>query len=365
MEPRFGLVADSIEGPQSIDGPAVRVRRYRDDDVPDVQAGCDDPLTQLFLPLLPTPYTRSDAQWWVDEGAGVAFDNGGGNYVIAGRDSDRLLGGIGITHLRDGNGEIGYWVAPWGRRRGVATAATRTLSEYAFSTGYGRLHLRTQHENTSSQRVAIGAGYRYEGLQRAAGLTRSGTRHDLLVWSRLATDPPGPVPRALPDLRDNRLTDGRVTLAPLGPDDPMRPRRDVWTWTASSDPDAVPTRAPADWLTGSAARVTIRDNATGVLIGDAVLDHHLPSAGIGAIGYAVAPARDDLTVRALRLLVRWALHDVGLTRLTAGTAPDDRTAHDVLERAGFRREGYLRGARTTKCDTVLYALVADDLKSAG
>src|SRR5205823_1451000 len=107
MEPGFGLVAESI------DGPGVRLRRYRDEDVPDVQAGCDDPTAQRFMPMLPRPYTLDDARWWVSEGSRAAFHGGGGAFAIADPATDRLLGGIGIIHQRDGSGEIGYWVAPW------------------------------------------------------------------------------------------------------------------------------------------------------------------------------------------------------------------------------------------------------------
>src|SRR4051794_33333036 len=99
MEPGFGLVAESI------DGPGVRVRRYREDDAADVQASCDDPVSQRFLHMLPRPYTLDDARWWVTDGSRTTFEGGGGSFAIADPASDRLLGGIGITHQRDGNGE--------------------------------------------------------------------------------------------------------------------------------------------------------------------------------------------------------------------------------------------------------------------
>jgi RimJ/RimL family protein N-acetyltransferase len=368
---RFGLVAESI------DGAGVRVRRYREEDVPAVQAACDDALTQRFLPILPSPYTMEDAVWWVREGSLPAFERGGGNFAIADPVSDKLLGGIGITHEQNGNGEIGYWVAPWARARGVATAATRALTDYAFASGYGRLQLRTEQENTASQRVAIAAGYVREGVQRGAAPTRTGGRHDLVVWARLADDPPGPSHRLLPDLPDGRLTDGVVILRPLGPPDghavhALYGVADVRASSVRPDPIDVATaarmcgHAEANWLAGSRAHLAIVDVATGDFAGDIGL-FHLSPVGEGMIGYAVLPPwrGRGYATRAVRLLTAWALGPAGLARIVAGTDPANSASQRVLSGAGFTREGYQRGhlpsAGGGRADVVSYALLATDL----
>jgi RimJ/RimL family protein N-acetyltransferase len=371
--PRFGLAAESI------DGPGVRIRRYTDDDAADVQAGCDDPVTQRFLPQLPCPYTREDAIWWINEGSGVAFERGGGNFAIADPQTDRLLGGIGITHENNGNGEIGYWVAPWGRRRGVATAAANALTRYAFSAGYGRLHLRTEHANVASQRVAIGAGYRREGVQRGSALDRSGGRRDLIVWARLPDDPPGPAPRLLRDLPAGRLTDGVVTLRPLGPDDAaalhaLRTTPDVAATHATiprtltaADTARICAHAGAHWLADARAHLSVREHDTGAFVGDIGLFDVNPGFGTAWLGYAIAPdwRGRGFATRAALLLSRWALRQAGLARLAAGTAPDNAASARVLAKAGFRREGlrqgYLPRPDGGRADVVAHALLATDL----
>src|SRR2546430_8106800 len=102
-----GLPAESIEGHR------IRIRRLRGEDAEDVRAGCADPVTQWFLPMLPSPYTLEDARWWINEGSAATFAGGGGAFAVADPTTDRLLGAIGMTHLRERVGEIGYWVAPW------------------------------------------------------------------------------------------------------------------------------------------------------------------------------------------------------------------------------------------------------------
>jgi RimJ/RimL family protein N-acetyltransferase len=367
---RFGLVAESI------DGAGVRVRRYRDDDVPAVQEACDDPLSQRFLPMLPSPYTHDDADWWVREGSLAAFERGGGNFAIADPATDQLIGGIGVTHEQNGNGEIGYWVAPWARGRGTASAATRALTDYAFASGFERLQLRTEWENTPSQRVALAAGYAREGIQRGTSLSRTGERHDLIVWVRMAGDPPGPVHRVLSDLPGGRLTDGTVTLRPLGPADgeamyALHRDPDVVDATYRESPlepgevAMVCARAAAHWLAGTGAYLAIV--VEGQFAGEIAL-FDLTRQGVANIGYSLGPRwrGHGYATRAVRLLTDWALGE-GVARLVAGTDPANVKSQQVLVRAGFTREGYQRGHLPTpgggRADVVSYAFLATDLMS--
>jgi RimJ/RimL family protein N-acetyltransferase len=200
-----------------IEATGVRLRLFHDLDVDDLAAGCDDALTRLFLPRLPDPYTGEDARWWITEGTAASWAGGGAAYAIADPVTDRLLGGIGIEQVMPNRaqGEVGYWVAPWARGRGVATAATTALAGRALAHGFARLELLCDPENVASQRVALGAGFQREGMRRGGGTGLDDSRHDLVAWARLATDPPGPAARILPDLPDACLTDGVVTLRPL------------------------------------------------------------------------------------------------------------------------------------------------------
>ncbi|MEE3919775.1 GNAT family protein [Micromonospora sp. BRA006-A] len=76
----------------------------------------------------------------------------------------------------------------------MATAATRLLTERAFTAGAARLELLTRTDNVASQRIALAGGYRHEGVRRAAGVDGDGVRRDLIAWVRLADDRPGRSP---------------------------------------------------------------------------------------------------------------------------------------------------------------------------
>ena len=364
--------------PAVIEGDGVRLRLNRLDDVADTVAGCADPLTQRFISGMPDPYTEETARWWITEGAPAAWTGGGCAYAIADPATDRLLGGTGLSQVVPyrAQAEIGYWVAPWARGRGVATAAARALAGHAFATGTARLELLTHRENTASQRVALAAGFRHEGVRRSASPVRGGGWDDLIAWVRLADDPPGPATRLLPDLPDGRLTDGVVTLRRLGPDDVaamyrLHTRPEV---VANRVPPTPPTRAAIErrcrraeshWLAGSSADLVVLDAVTGAVAGGCALVYDEPSTGQAMLGYSLLPeARGrGLATRVVGLVAGWAF-GIGLARLWAGTRPENVASQRVLEKVGFRREGLARGRLPgpdgTRVDTVVHGLLAAD-----
>ena len=357
-------------------GDKVVLRPLRPDDADDLAAGCDDPLTQRFLPLLPGPYTREHALWWITEGAAAAVEAGGWAYGFADPATDRLIGGGGGKRLGDGIAEVGYWVAPWARRHGVATESCRLLAAHVLSPpGIERLILHTQIENAASQRVALAAGFTREGVERSSGVARDGSRHDRIVWARLNTDSGEPTPRLLPDLPGGELTDGVVTLRPLVEADTAD------TYTVRSLPDVVRTsvppvapeladitkrcaRAQSGWLAGQRADLTIRDAATGAYAGEIGLYYWESTTQQAMTGYSLMPdwRGRGYTTRAVRLVAEWAF-SIGIVRLIAGTAPDNVASHRVLERAGFEREGYHRsrlpGPNGTRIDDIQWVRLPD------
>jgi RimJ/RimL family protein N-acetyltransferase len=367
-----------------ISGSGIRLRAYRPDDAEAVAAGYDDPLSHRFLPPLPSPFTLAHAERFLSEGVASIFAEGGAVYAIADPETDDLLGGIGFDKVVAGRNqaEIGYWVGPWARGRGVATAAGRAQSGHALSSGLERLELLTHWDNAVSQRVALAAGYQREGVRRGALPDRSGGRDDLVVFARLATDDGEPAPRLLPDLPGGELTDGVIRLRPLGPDDvgfqtELRNTYDVWATTVPPEPPK-PTeirrrclQAESLWLAGTRIDLVIMDAATGAPAGDIGLYYDEPRTGQAMIGYSMLPAfrGRGFATRAAQLLALWAFAETDIARLIAGALPSNTGSQRVLEKAGFRREAYLKsrlpGPDGTRTDDVQFVLLAEDLLAEG
>jgi RimJ/RimL family protein N-acetyltransferase len=105
--------------------------------------------------------------------------------------SGRLVGQVSIHSMDEeiGTGEIGYWLTPSGRGRGVGAAAVDAATRYAFETlGLVRIELFHAVENGPSCRLAARCGYLLEGTARQSFIYGDRLRHDEHLHARLATD---------------------------------------------------------------------------------------------------------------------------------------------------------------------------------
>src|SRR6187402_292308 len=87
------------------------LRRPTDDDVPAVQAACQDPEIGRWIPVIPQPYTEQSARefvTWSDD----SWERGSYSFVIVDAQTSELLGAIGMgVNEQTRTGHIGYWVA--------------------------------------------------------------------------------------------------------------------------------------------------------------------------------------------------------------------------------------------------------------
>ena len=97
-----------------------------------------------------------------------------------------LVGGGQLHHLDAERAivELGYWVLPHARRRGIATRIARVLAEHAFALGVKRVAAYVNVANVASENVLRSAGFTREGVVRS--LPRpDGSRADKTLFSLL------------------------------------------------------------------------------------------------------------------------------------------------------------------------------------
>jgi RimJ/RimL family protein N-acetyltransferase len=165
------------------DGEIV-VRPTREDDVDALVAAFADPVIREAgnLPDL-------DRQELLDTLPHLPYLAASGRLlplVVADAELGDVLGGATLHHLDAERGivEIGYWLFPHARGRGVATRTARLLAEHAFSLGVERVAAYVNVGNDASDRVLERAGFTREGVVRS--LPRpDGTRVDKTLYSIL------------------------------------------------------------------------------------------------------------------------------------------------------------------------------------
>ncbi|PWJ25539.1 RimJ/RimL family protein N-acetyltransferase [Branchiibius hedensis] len=145
--------------------------------------GASDPQTLQWLPL-PRPYEREHAVEWINNHtAPPAFPR-----VIGVGSAFAGVIDLKKTDWRGRTTEIGYWLHPAFRGRGLMADAVRLLGDWALRTQeMERVEIRVATGNVASQRVARSAGYVQEGTLRNAGFLHEG-RVDLIVFSRIRAD---------------------------------------------------------------------------------------------------------------------------------------------------------------------------------
>lgn len=97
---------------------------------------------------------------------------------------ERVAGGCGLHHRRGpGVLEIGYWVHPAFLRQGIATRASRLLTDAAFTLpGIERVEIRHDRANVASRGVPAGLGFELIGQEPKSEPAPAATGVDC-VWS--------------------------------------------------------------------------------------------------------------------------------------------------------------------------------------
>ncbi len=152
-------------------------------------AACQDPEIARWVPI-PVPYAAEHARQFIAGAERGWADGSQAALAIVDAPSDGVLGAITLHCGWPRRWALGYWVAPWARRRRVATVAVRLLSRWAMREyDLVRLFLFTLDGNEASQRTALAAGFRLEGTLRNYDDHRGEVR-DAVFFSLIPSDLP-------------------------------------------------------------------------------------------------------------------------------------------------------------------------------
>lgn len=141
------------------------LRPYRRDDIDDLVQLLADYDVSRYLAQVPYPYTRADAEAWIDRVRDRIMDGRNAVFAVGLRTGARLIGALGL-HPTEAGAELGYWLGKAYWDQGYASEAVRAVVDFGFThTPTPLIHAAAHLENRASSRVLEKAGFRYVGDQ--------------------------------------------------------------------------------------------------------------------------------------------------------------------------------------------------------
>jgi len=180
--------------PIELAGSRVTLVTPAESDIDRIAELCADPAIARWT-TVPSPYRREHAVGFV---TAVVPDGWASDRVCTWgvRLDGELMGMVSLGDIHGHQGEIGYWLAPQARGRGVMSEAVALVLAYGFSPAPDGLALRrvvwrALAGNAASAAVARRAGFRWEGVV-PNGAEQRGERRDEWRAVLLPDDPRTP-----------------------------------------------------------------------------------------------------------------------------------------------------------------------------
>jgi RimJ/RimL family protein N-acetyltransferase len=177
-----------LDQPLTGDGLAVRAAAERD--IPEVLiAYQDDPELHLRMGEERAP-SGAELGRLAERAAADRAAGRGATLTIVRPGSDVCVGQLNVHHADWDNArvELGMWLAPQARGRGLAPAALRLVARWLLlEVGFERVQLLTETGNERLLRAAAAAGFQPEGVLHGF-LREQGARVDAVVLSLVHRD---------------------------------------------------------------------------------------------------------------------------------------------------------------------------------
>lgn len=166
---------------------AVTLRPLEERDIDSVFDACQDPLIPQFTRVV-SPYTRELAVDFVRSSPFTFTERRAIQFAIeyGVGDSKNFAGAMSLhsINLSDHCAELGYWMTPGFRGKGVCSVAARLLAEFALETiGFQRIEALVDTENIASEKVLLSAGFLFEGTLHKKVTRPDGTQKDMKIFA--------------------------------------------------------------------------------------------------------------------------------------------------------------------------------------
>ena len=342
----------------------ARLRPMRAEDAADYAEGTADAAVRARAHLPETQYTPASVRAMIAESVEPGLARGDlAVLTIADPATDAFAGSLVLFDVTAAEAEVGFWMHPDHRGRGLARAAVELAAELAAGSGLRRLRARTVPDNTASQALLTGAGFAVEG--RGAGTAPSGEEVELLTLVRELPHPMDlPVDTDRLRLRLHREQDREALLAIYSRPDVARHLLEE-PWTPEDSRRRIEERLARTGLhTGEGALALVIEHE-GRVLGDVALWLTDRAHLAAEIGWVLDPAAggQGLATEAVRAVLDLAVRESGLHRVAARMDARNTASARLAERVGMRREAHLREDWWSKGEwtsTLEFGMLASD-----
>ena len=166
----------------------VYLRKWSLHDLSCVEAASTDPEIPRGT-TVPAKYSDEEGRVWIERQWSRQTSGSGHSMAIADPQTDKAQGLVylGLRHP-EGHCELGYWLVPDARRKGLGTAAISLVSRWVLrDTDVYRLVAYVEPHNLASRALLHKCGFTEEGLLRSY-LRFDDRVFDGLSFSLLTTD---------------------------------------------------------------------------------------------------------------------------------------------------------------------------------
>ncbi|UPK74118.1 GNAT family N-acetyltransferase [Nocardioidaceae bacterium SCSIO 66511] len=182
----------------------VVLRAMRREDAGAYAAGTSDPSVREYAHLPEPEYTEESVLALIEGPIKEGLASGDlAVLTMTVPSTDEFAGSLVLFGPTGTSIEVGFWVHPDYRGRGLSADALALAHDFARRSGFTTVTARTAPKNSASQRTLDRSGYLRSGS--APGTTPAGESMDLLHYRR-PLEPPNP--SGSTDLRENAVGQG-------------------------------------------------------------------------------------------------------------------------------------------------------------
>lgn len=162
---------------------AVRLRPMTADDAAAYADGTRDAAVRAYAHLPAPDYSRQSVVEMIEGVISEGLADGTlAVLTIADAETDSFVGSLVLFDVSGDAAEVGFWLRPEARGRGLTGATLALAAQFALESGLRVLTARTVVDNLASQRVLEGADF--AAVCRDPGTAPSGIEVELIHYER-------------------------------------------------------------------------------------------------------------------------------------------------------------------------------------